>query len=63
MIWVHTVCKNDLKSQADGKETTIVVIDALRVKNIAKNIKKNLWVKSLTFSLSLFQNLILWLWL
>ena len=29
LIWVHTVCRNDLKSQADDK--TIVVIGSLRV--------------------------------
>ena len=33
LIWVHTVCKNDLKSQADDKaDDNHVVIGSLEVK-------------------------------
>ena len=31
VIWIYTICKNNLKSRADDKQMTIVVIGSLRV--------------------------------
>ena len=36
LIWVHTVCRNDFKSNRQkAKQTTIFVIVALRVKVVS----------------------------